>query len=514
MRKLNIGMTALLAIAAIGPAGAVHLDPGGQGQVLLFPYYTAHGHQQTLLSIFNSSDAAQVLQVTFREALNGRPVLQFKVWLGAADVWTGTVFALADDGRPGDGAAVLTRDRSCTTPMFTSSGLSTSGGTPYMLLGNASYSGPLSDGGPSDVGRARHGWVEVIALADVTGPLAASINFNSNGVPVSCAAVQVVPFGPNVATRPSGGLIGAAGVVRGEAGTLLASRAEALSGFTEISLFNDLTQPTPDLSAVNDGMPGAAASAMVMDDRGRRHALTYGAPGSGSRPIDAVSAVLMATHVKGEFQTSSSLGGATDWVVTSPTKPFYTDPAIIGASNPALAPFEELFAAPGNSKACAPYRLYSQEQKTWTPLSADCVYVPLSPFPTPVIIPSQFVTLFQAANVIPFYISNNVFTFDQSQVLAAPGPPRALQPFLPWHVPPYTGAAGWTDMNLATTQRNHRLPASAEGKVLLGLPAIGFAASNIINAAVSNGVLANYAYAVRHVTSVSCRDAADDSPCD
>ena len=255
MRKLNIGLTALLAIAAIGPARAVHLDPGGQGQVLLFPYYTAHGHQQTLLSIFNSSDAAQVMQVTFREALNGRSVLQFKVWLGAADVWTGTVFALADDGRPGDGAAVVTRDRSCTTPLFSSSGLSTTGGTPYMLLGNASYSGTLSDGGPDDVGRARHGWVEVIALANVTGPLAASINFTSNGVPASCASVQVVPFGPNVATRPSGGLIGAAGVVRGEAGTLLASRAEALSGFTEISLFNDLTQPTPDLSAVNDGNP-------------------------------------------------------------------------------------------------------------------------------------------------------------------------------------------------------------------------------------------------------------------
>ena len=69
-------------------------------------------------------------------------------------------------------------------------------------------------------------------------------------------------------------------------------------------------------------------------------------------------------------------------------------------------------------------------------------------------------------------------------------------------------------MNLAATNFNHRLPASAEGKVLSGLPAIGFSASNIVNNNVSNGVLANYASTVRHVTTVACTKAADQSPCD
>ncbi len=60
----------------------------------------------------------------------------------------------------------------------------------------------------------------------------------------------------------------------------------------------------------------------------------------------------------------------------------------------------------------------------------------------------------------------------------------------------------------------HALLPSAEGKVLRGLPVIGFWASNIVNANVSNGVLANYAAAVRHATSVSCVKASDGTPCD
>ena len=58
------------------------------------------------------------------------------------------------------------------------------------------------------------------------------------------------------------------------------------------------------------------------------------------------------------------------------------------------------------------------------------------------------------------------------------------------------------------------VPPSAEGKVLTGLPTIGFSASNIVNGNVSNGVLANYAAAVRHATSVTCVKASDGTPCD
>lgn len=511
-------MTATI-FALAQSANAVQLDAGGQGQVLIYPYYTVNQFpngqrsQQTLLSIVNTSDAAQVVQVTFREALNGRAALQFKVWMGRWDVWTGTVFALADDGIASDGAGVLTRDATCTTPMF-SSGSLTSGGARYFPLGNANYSGALSDGGPSELGRARHGWIEVMSLANVTGPSASAISFlYATGMPANCAAVQNLAYGTDVSTRPSGGLAGSVSIIRVAEGTLLASRAEALSGFTDISLFSDSMHPAPDLASVNEGTPGGAVSAMVVDDQGRNQVLTYGAPGSGSRPVDAVSAALMATRVKNEYQSAASLYGATDLVLTLPTKPFYTDPALIGASTPALPPFDEPFTAPGSSRVCVPYSLFSQDQRQYLPDYDNCSLDPSPPIPPwggpprPLII-----GLFQASNVVAFLTVTTTPTL--TGVLAAPLPPGATNPWLPWFIYPWVAPAGWLDMNLATPLFNHRLPASSEGKVLSGLPVIGYAASIIVNGNVSNGVLANYGYAVRHVTTVACSKASDGLPCD
>ena len=117
-------MTLAVASVAVLPlARAVQLDPGGQGQVLLYRYNTVHDHQQTLLSIITTSDSDQGVQVTFHEALNGRSALQFKAWLGRKDRWTGTMFALADDGLANDGATSFP-------------------------LSSHNYSGAMSDGGP------------------------------------------------------------------------------------------------------------------------------------------------------------------------------------------------------------------------------------------------------------------------------------------------------------------------------------------------------------------------------
>ena len=492
-------------VALAPPARAVQLDPGGQGQVLLYPYFTVHDHQQTLLSIINTSDADQVVQVTFREALNGRSALQFKIWLGRKDTWTGTLFALADGNIASDGAALLTRDRTCTTPSFSMSGFGI-GDAPYFPFSNDNYSGANSDGGPSDLGRARHGWIEVIALANLYGPPATAMTFASNGMPASCGFLLNPVIDQTNSGRPSGGLAGAVSVIRVAAGTILSSRAEALSGFTEIGLYNDLNQPAADLASVNEGIIGGAVSAKIVDDQGRRQVLTYGTPGSDSRPIDAVSAALMATRVKNEYQTDAALAASTDWVVTMPTKPFYTDPAIIGAGAPALPPFIEAFSAPGYSRLCSIPQVFNQDQRSGT--DNRCTFMPM--FNN---YPQRFLILFQAANVIPFL---NVTVTPISSVVSAPQPagsmgaPVSTGFSLPWNVRPNLGPAGW--MDLLIYSRN--LPTSVEGKVLFGFPAIGYSASNLINGNVSNGVLANYAYAVRHVTTVACSKASDASPCD
>ena len=513
-RRFAIAMaTAFLGLALLPApsAQAVQLDPGGLGQVLIYPYYTVHDRQQTVLSITNTSDFEQVVQVTLREALNGRPALQFKVWLGRYDVWTGTLYALADDGMASDGAGIATADRSCTTPAFTSTGLTTSGGRPYMPLLDGSYSGAMSDGGPSGLSRARHGWIEVITLANLSGPIAAAITHTTNGFPASCAMVQNLPSSAAGILRPNGGMMGSASVVRAGSGTLLSSRAEALSGFTETSLFYDATQVAPDLASVNQGVSGAAVSAKIIDSQGRWQVLTYGQSGSGSRPIDAVSAVLMASRVKNEYRAAVAIGDATDWVLTLPTKRFYTDPAIVGTGSPALAPFEEPFGAPGNSRLCAPHRLVDQNQKAFT---TNFIYCEPQPIHNP---PSNYFFLFQAANVVGF-LGSSTASPTRTGVLAAPEPAGTSTPFFPWHAPPVVGPAGWMDVNLAA--RSHRLPASAEGKILSGIPVIGYSATTIANSSrigssfTTSRALSPNAYATRHATTVACTKATGGMPCD
>lgn len=513
IRLIHVIVIALMGLASVPPSQAVQLNPGGQGQVLLYPYYSVHNQQQTLLSIINTSDVEQVLQVTFREALNGRSALQFKIWLGRHDTWTGTVFALADDGMASDGAAVLTRDRTCTTPMF-SSGSLTSGGATYFPLGNQNYSGAMNDGGPSDLGRARHGWIEVISLANVYGLPATAMTFSGTGFPANCSVLQNFAFGPDNLARPSGGLAGAASVIRVAAGTILSSRAEALSGFTEISLYNnDPMQPAPDLASVNEGTLGGPVSATVFDDQGHRQVLTYGTPGSDSRPIDAVSAALMATRVKNEYQTSVALAAGTDWVVTMPTMPFYTDPAITGNFVQALPPFERPFLAPGNALTCTPFYIHDQNQLRdsgdWLPNTCGSGGASIPGTPT-----FRRLILFQASNVIGYTVPTDADASPlRTEVLFAPAPAGARVPDLPWHIRADAAPAGWLEMYLSRAYTLHRLPFSAEGKSLDGLPAIGYSASNIVNGNVSNGVLANYAAAARHATAVSCVKDNNGTPC-
>ncbi len=504
----------LAGVALAPPARAVQLDPGGQGQVLLYPYYTVHNGQQTLLSIINTSDADQVVQVTFREALNGRSALQFKIWLRRWDSWTGTLFALADDGIASDGAGLLTYDRSCTSPTFFSTGPLTQGGVPYFPLRNENYSAAMSDGGPGDLGRARHGWIEVISLANVYGAPAAAMMFGVGGIPANCGLLQTVALGPSTSARPIGGLIGTASVIRVAAGTILSSRAEALSGFTAISLYsNDLIQPAPNLASVNEGMIGAPVKAIIFDDQGRRQMLTYGTSGSGSRPIDAVSATLMATRVKNAYQTSAALAAATDWVVTMPTMPFYTDPAITGSFVQALPPFERPFLAPGNAPTCTPFFIHDQNQLRdsgdWLPNTCGSGGSSIPGTPT-----FRRLILFQSANVIAYTAPTSVDVLPlRTEVLFAPAPAGARVPDLPWYIRADAAPAGWLEMFLSRAYTSHRLPLSAEGKSLEGLPAIGYSASNIVNGNVSNGVLANYAAAVRHATAVSCIQDNNGTPC-
>ena len=204
--------TLAIAIAtALGAASsfsvAVMLNPPGTGQVLIYPYYTVN-HQQTLVSVINTTAHGKALKVRFREAYNGRDVANLNVYLGPYDSWVGAVFDTSSDGT--GAAAIATNDNSCTVPAFP---LAPVPGTLYALtFSNANYSQgdygtPTgTDHGPMNLARTREGFFEIIEMGEVVDQASASPKTLEaitpvNGKPPGCAQVQnVAATGPR--TRP------------------------------------------------------------------------------------------------------------------------------------------------------------------------------------------------------------------------------------------------------------------------------------------------------------------------
>lgn len=488
MRIWAMGWLLVLGATLATAAQAVNLDPRGLGQALVYPYYTVNGQQQTLLSVTNTSSQPKVARLRFREGYNGRSVLELNLWLSPYDVWTATIFALADAGLAGSGAALMSSDRSCTTPrLLTDSGAIN--GQPYVAFGDAAFTGSLADGGPSDLARTREGWMEVIVMADVPlrTPLSNAIVHNASGAPSNCALVQHVAADNPDLIAPSGGLMGTSSIINVGQGSILASRAEALAGFTGVKLFSAPGSALPDLSSVNDGADSSTATARVFDSAGRLHTLTYG-NGIG-RPIDAVSAVF-TSQIHNEYVISPSTAANSDWVVTLPTKPHYTDPLLIGSSVVALPPFDEVFGEyeAGRSRVLGVRtNLFDRHQRNEVYSVCGFFCEPFNAFRT-------------VANVLSI---TDIQFASWSSVLGS---------LLFARVPPVVGREGWLNLEFGNTPA-HALPVSSEGKVMRGLPLIGFWATNLVNNAVSNGVLSNYSMAVRHAATVVCVKASDGTAC-
>ncbi|MBA8882209.1 hypothetical protein [Dokdonella fugitiva] len=81
-KKRNSALAAAIVAAAFAPAAhAMHVDPHGLAQVLVFPYYTANGGNDTLLVISNATAQAKALRVRFHEGYDGREVLDLDVYV-------------------------------------------------------------------------------------------------------------------------------------------------------------------------------------------------------------------------------------------------------------------------------------------------------------------------------------------------------------------------------------------------------------------------------------------------
>ncbi|CAG0961417.1 hypothetical protein BURK2_00757 [Burkholderiales bacterium] len=487
--------TALAGVSALGVTGAgvaVHVNPQGQGQVLLFPYYTVReaegGAFNTLLSVVNTTGSAKSVKLRFREGRNARETLDLNVYLSPYDIWTAALVPTAA------GAALKTADSSCTTPTQLAAA-----GREFV---NSAYSGlgptgtPAWDGSPQDLDRGREGYFEIIEMGVITQatvaawathteayargelapavPLAAAVAFN-------CAALQAMEAGAGMAqylVAPTGGLYGGATLVNVAQGIDYTANPVALDAFSDVALWHRPGTGLPNLENVTPKTSTAFASL-----EGSPVLVHTAWNLSTHLPADPVSAVLMHDTLVNEYvvdglEAEKAFG--TDWVVTFPTKWSYYAPsrgaywAKGDAEIPVLGLFQRNYFYYG---ACddVSIRLWDREERSkltdgsGQPRPGD--FAPNLPW---------------AANVIPFA---------DSDVLASSNTLRHASYFSRY----YIGPEGWmrlglplVNYSLANSPFNgpaaHRLiggatlyltagattASTASSATYYGLPAIGF----------------------------------------
>jgi hypothetical protein len=482
--------TALAGVSALGVTGAgvaVHVNPHGQGQVLLFPYYTVReaegGAFNTLLSVVNTTGSAKSVKLRFREGRNARETLDLNVYLSPHDIWTAALVPTAA------GAALKTADSSCTTPTQLAAA-----GREFV---NSAYSGlgptgtPAWDGSPQDLDRGREGYFEIIEMGVITQatvaawathteayargelapavPLAAAVAFN-------CAALQAMEAGAGMAqylVAPTGGLYGGATLVNVAQGIDYTANPVALDAFSDVALWHRPGTGLPNLENVTPKTSTAFASL-----EGSPVLVHTAWNLSTHLPADPVSAVLMHDAIVNEYvadglEAEKAFG--TDWVVTFPTKWSYYAPSRgeYWANGDASIPVLGLFQRNYSDGACDDVDLRFWDREERRRISFN---LPWAGEPGPL--------LCRGASII---------TFLPSHVLASPfwnpyppigrdvGPEGWMRLGFPlvnysFMISPFTGPAAHRLIGGATLYltAGATTASTASSATYYGLPAIGF----------------------------------------
>ena len=229
---------------------------------------------------------------------------------------------------------------------------------------------------------------------------------------------------------------------------------------------------------------------------------TYPAP---AQAVDAVSAVLTASVLSNDFSFASSEGASTSYILSYPTRRFYTDPAFAGAA--AIAPFTHLFAGiqQNTETETVPLIAFTREGYTMAiPCQTDgCDYSILTPGTS-----VELLNFGDAAAGLLGSRLNGRAGLDFSIF----GP----------NGPIYFVTEGLANLYFDDSQikyYNQTIPPaplrfmrrSVEGRLFSGLPVIGFATQNLVNSNVQNGVLANYSSAVAHRVTTNCYMPLNDN---
>lgn len=358
--KKKVVASAVCAAVA-GVAHAVNVDPNGQGQVLIYPYYTVQGGFNTYVSVVNTTSSVKVVKVRFREGKASKEVLDFNLYLSPYDVWTGAVVPV--DATDTSAAKIITADTSCTNPAIPS------GGEPFR---NFLY---RKDGaGDATLARTREGYLEMIEMGVLdpeTSPGSNAVH-TAAGVPKNCAALRgtTVSSVATAITEPTGGLNGTGTLINVTNGQDAGYNAVALANFVRgDDIYAEIGNDNPNLNSGRDTNDEGTSFALVDGTAYRANfgsVLTVGSKAS----VNAVSSTLMHTAVINEYVLDTTTNSNTDWVLTFPTKQFYVDDA------DAQAPFVNKLTATGS---CQPIKVvfYDREEQEDEPSDVD--FSPLPP---------------------------------------------------------------------------------------------------------------------------------------
>lgn len=489
--KMNkkILSAAVLAALGTGSAQAVNLSENGLGQVLLFPYYTAQGNEETLITLVNTTSAGKAVKVRFREAYNSREVLDFNIYMSPYDVWTGKVT------NQNGVAAVVSYDNTCTVPDLEP-------GVPipfrtYNYDGSKKSTHP-ADGAPTGPERTLEGYVEVIEMGvpDDTATAVWDRNlpggnddgtpdyYHVNGVPQRCETVAEnwvpglwgdptgVGGNPQLGfNKPAGGLFGSLAIINVQSGTEVAVAATALNNVYDEPQHSGFGSENPTLGGASPKV------SEVVDDAGGAGNVVIKKAWWG-RALNAVSSVLMARAVYNEYSINPAVEAETAWIVTFPTKWGYVDSPSIRPPFTSAMYSINVFTGEWipEGKACEPVDAvaYDREEHTKT---TGLDFSPLPPG-------GGFELCYEV----------NVLQFGQSDVFGAKNTVARLTN------PP--GDAGWLALGFTDTDQSLTSSDTDENGntvpqyTFQGLPVIGFKATVLGNSNV--GIGASYAAGVEH----------------
>ena len=433
MKKTFLRSAAIaVAVTGASAAHAVHVNPDGLGQVLLYPYYTVQNNFVTAIHIVNTTDQAKAVKVRFLEGKNSQEVLDFNLYLSPHDVWTGTVVPDAAAG-----AKITSADKSCIAPRQLPAGGEAFRNTKYATEDN-----------PVDLNRRREGYVEVIEMGDLIDPVQiAAVTHSAAGVPPGCAAIATADHASTIAvSAPTGGLFGSGHLVSVDGGVRASYDPTALDGFTDEQIWSKSGNLLPSLE---EAIP-------VADIIDGNNVIGF-TPVNG---IDAVSAVLTQDVIANEYTIDAGRLSQTDWIVTFPTKRFYVN-------TPVPTPFQNVWD-PEERQSChdVGFAYFDREEAALTPGQGDFSPEPLIPG----------FALCNEVNTLTLYKSGTAA--DDGRLFGAVSTAASLA---------INGFdAGWMSITFGVDAtpvvgKPYGQLVDTNGVTVTGLPVIGFSASRNVN---------------------------------